>query len=75
MPQYWRVAGLSYLRYSNLCAEYLRRVLKEPARAKAMSRAGYVMVKAEWEGGKVKNRTTLQSEPTTSEGATSGAGS
>ena len=33
---FYRVAGLSYLRYSNLCADLLRNVLKEPFKAKAM---------------------------------------
>lgn len=61
MPQYWRVAGLSYLKYANICAEYVRRVLKEPERTKALSRAGYSMVKANWEGGKAVSRTTLES--------------
>jgi F-type H+-transporting ATPase subunit epsilon len=61
MPQHWRVAGLSYLKYANICAEYVRRVLKEPERTRALSRAGYSMVKADWEGGKVVSRKTLES--------------
>lgn len=60
MPQQWRVAGLTYLRYSNICADYVRRVLKEPARTKAMSRSGFSMVKSEWAGGKVKSRQTVE---------------
>ena len=27
---YWRIAGMSYLKYSNLCAEVVRGSLKEP---------------------------------------------
>jgi len=61
MPQYWRVAGLSYLQYANVCAEYVRRVLKEPERTKALSRAGYSMIKATWKDGKVASRVTLES--------------
>ncbi len=29
---------MTYLRYSNLCADFLRNVLKEPFKAKAMQR-------------------------------------
>lgn len=27
---YWRIAGMSYLKYSNMCAEVVRASLKEP---------------------------------------------
>lgn len=35
---YWRVAGLSYLQYSNLCATMLRDALKEPLKEAAKVR-------------------------------------
>lgn len=28
--QYWRIAGMSYLKYANTCAEVVRASLKEP---------------------------------------------
>jgi F-type H+-transporting ATPase subunit epsilon len=28
--QYWRIAGMSYLKYANNCAEVVRASLKEP---------------------------------------------
>lgn len=35
---WYRAAGWSYLRYSNVCADLLRNVLKEPHKAKAKLR-------------------------------------
>jgi F-type H+-transporting ATPase subunit epsilon len=35
---WYRVAGWSYLRYANVCADLLRNVLKEPYKTKAASR-------------------------------------
>lgn len=30
LQAYWRIAGMSYLKYSNMCAEVVRASLKEP---------------------------------------------
>ncbi len=38
MQETWRQVGISYLRYSNICAQVVRRSLKEPLRAKAAGR-------------------------------------
>ncbi|PNW77065.1 hypothetical protein CHLRE_10g420700v5 [Chlamydomonas reinhardtii] len=35
---FYRVAGMSYVRYANLCADYLRAVMKEPFKTKALAR-------------------------------------
>lgn len=35
---FYRVAGMSYVRYANLCADYLRGVMKEPFKTKALAR-------------------------------------
>lgn len=35
---FYRVAGMSYVRYANLCADYLRSVMKEPFKTKAQAR-------------------------------------
>jgi hypothetical protein len=34
----WRQVGISYLRYANICAQVVRRSLKEPLRSKAAGR-------------------------------------
>jgi len=62
MAQYWREAGMSFLRYGNLCAEYTRKVLKESARLKLATRNPYVMVKSEWEAGKPLNKIVIEAK-------------
>lgn len=59
MVQYWRAAGMTYLKYSTTCAELVRQALKEPIRAKVLDRAGFSMVRGEWEGGKIVQRSTF----------------
>jgi len=53
MAQYWRVAGMSYLRYCNLCAEHVRRAVKDEVKALAGRRAGWEVIRGEWEAGKL----------------------
>lgn len=48
---YWRVAGMSYLKYSNLCADMLRAALKEPAKKAAKSREAVYYRSALWKDG------------------------
>jgi hypothetical protein len=59
MAQHWRVAGMTYLRYSNTCAELLRRVIKPSVRAEVKQAVPFSMTRAEWEDGKIKKRSTL----------------
>jgi F-type H+-transporting ATPase subunit epsilon len=33
---FWRAAGMSYLKYANICADMLRSVLKDSYKAKAL---------------------------------------
>lgn len=49
---YWRVAGMSYLKYSNLCADMLRSSLKEPMKTKAKLREAVYFRAAIWKDGK-----------------------
>jgi F-type H+-transporting ATPase subunit epsilon len=35
---FYRAAGMSYVRYANICADMLRNVMKEPYKTKAMQR-------------------------------------
>ena len=62
MVQYWRAAGMTYLKYSNTCAELVRQALKEPLRSKVLNRAGFMMTKGEWEGGKIVQRSKLTAQ-------------
>jgi len=52
--QDWRQAGISYLRYANICAQVVRRSLKDPMKTKAMSRDNTDMKVTVWEGGQKK---------------------
>lgn len=52
MVQYWRAAGVSYLRYSNLCADALRSALKPAAAKKGAAKTPFSMTKSTWEAGK-----------------------
>ncbi|KAK4527920.1 hypothetical protein GAYE_SCF46G5853 [Galdieria yellowstonensis] len=66
MVQQWRAAGLTYLRYANICADFVRKALKEPKRTEALSRTGFEMTRSEWSEGKVVKRETLTQENETS---------
>lgn len=59
MVQYWRAAGMTYLKYSNTCAELVRQALKEPVRSQVLNRAGFSMIRGDWEAGKIVQRSTF----------------
>lgn len=48
---YWRVAGMSYLKYSNVCADMVRSALKEPAKAAAKAREAIYFRSSVWKDG------------------------
>lgn len=58
MVQYWRAAGMTYISYSIKCADLVRQALKEPVRSKVLSRAGFSMIRGDWEAGKIVQRST-----------------
>jgi len=62
MVQYWRAAGMTYLRYSNKCTELLRKALKEPARSKALGQVDFEVTRAQWVEGKVAERNVIGSK-------------
>lgn len=49
---FYRAAGMTYLRYANICADLLRNVLKEPAKTKAMQRGAIYFRSATFHDGK-----------------------
>ena len=49
---YWRVAGMSYLKYANLCADMVRSSLKEPNKSKAKLREAVYYRASTWKDGK-----------------------
>lgn len=48
----WRNAGLSFLKYSQLCAEHVRSALKEPMKSKKIANEGVHARIMKFEGGK-----------------------
>lgn len=63
MVQHWRAAGMTYLKYSNICADLVRRVLKDSVKAQSKKTAEYSMARSEWEAGKVVKRSELFGRP------------
>ena len=49
---FYRAAGMSYLRYANICADMLRGVLKEPFKTKALQRQVVSYRSSTWADGK-----------------------
>ena len=56
---YWRVAGMSYLKYSGLCADMVRAALKEPAKTKARTREVVFFRRADWKDGQPQKQSEL----------------
>jgi F-type H+-transporting ATPase subunit epsilon len=49
---FYRAAGLTYLRYANICADMMRSVLKEPFKGKAAQRAAISFRSSTWKDGR-----------------------
>lgn len=64
---FYRAAGLSYLRYANICADIMRSVMKEPFKTKALQRQAISFRSAVWSDGKQGPSvvTELKEVPTT----------
>lgn len=50
---FYRAAGLTYLRYANICADMMRNVLKEPFKSKALQRQTIYFRSSKWTDGKM----------------------
>eukprot|EP00241_Pyramimonas_parkeae_P013550 CAMPEP_0114244720 /NCGR_PEP_ID=MMETSP0058-20121206/11497_1 /TAXON_ID=36894 /ORGANISM="Pyramimonas parkeae, CCMP726" /LENGTH=67 /DNA_ID=CAMNT_0001357693 /DNA_START=56 /DNA_END=259 /DNA_ORIENTATION=- len=51
---YWRVAGMTYIKYANLCADVVRSALKEPHLTKAKARENVYFKTTEFLEGKAQ---------------------
>jgi len=58
----WRNSGISYLRYSNICAVVVRRTLKEPFYSQAKERDVTNMKVQKWMGGKPIAKTSMKKQ-------------
>lgn len=54
---YWRVAGMTYLKYANLCGDMVRAALKEPLKTKAAAREVVYFNSTPWASGKAGEST------------------
>ena len=61
---YWRVAGMSYLKYSNLCATMVRDALKEPLKEQAKARELVYFKNVTYKNGKPESQGALGSAVT-----------
>jgi F-type H+-transporting ATPase subunit epsilon len=60
---YWRVAGMSYLKYSGLCSDMVRAALVPELRAKARTREVVYYREAIWKEGKPEKQTIVDIVP------------
>ncbi|XP_073147090.1 ATP synthase subunit epsilon, mitochondrial [Henckelia pumila] len=58
---FWRSAGMTYITYSNLCANLVRQCLKEPYKSEALNREKVHFAVSQWVDGKPQ-KPTLRSE-------------
>ena len=49
---FWRSAGITYVAYSNVCANLLRNCLKEPHKSEALTREKVHFSRSKWTDGK-----------------------
>ncbi|KAJ0515041.1 putative H(+)-transporting two-sector ATPase [Helianthus annuus] len=49
---FWRSAGMTYITYSNICANLVRNCLKEPYKSEAISREKVHFSVTKWADGK-----------------------
>ena len=53
MVQFWRIAGLTYVQYSRICAQHLLRLLKPEYQALVAKRGEALSRVHKWEDGKM----------------------
>nr|GMC78013.1 ATP synthase subunit epsilon, mitochondrial [Ipomoea batatas] len=51
---FWRAAGMTYITYSNLCANMVRNCLKDPYKSEALSREKVHFSVSKWIDGKAE---------------------
>ena len=49
---FWRAAGMTYITYSNICANLVRNCLKEPYKSEALTREKVHFSVSKWVDGK-----------------------
>ncbi|KAK8580042.1 hypothetical protein V6N13_075514 [Hibiscus sabdariffa] len=60
---FWRAAGMTYITYSNICANLVRNCLKEPYKAEALAREKVHFSISKWTDGKPEKPTLRSDSP------------
>ncbi|KAJ8760495.1 hypothetical protein K2173_015162 [Erythroxylum novogranatense] len=60
---FWRAAGMTYITYSNICANLVRQCLKEPYKTEAISREKVHFSVSKWADGKPQKPTIRSDTP------------
>ncbi|KAL5578006.1 hypothetical protein UlMin_019705 [Ulmus minor] len=55
---FWRAAGMTYITYSNICANLVRNCLKEPHKTEALTREKVHFSVSKWTEGKPEKPIT-----------------
>ncbi|WJZ95524.1 hypothetical protein VitviT2T_014291 [Vitis vinifera] len=58
---FWRAAGMTYISYSNICANMVRNCLKEPFKSEALTREKVHFSISKWDNG-VPQKPTIRSD-------------
>jgi F-type H+-transporting ATPase subunit epsilon len=56
---FWRAAGMTYISYSNICANLVRNCLKEPFKTEALTREKVHFSISKWADGKPQKPSTF----------------
>ncbi|KAK8673732.1 hypothetical protein V6N13_112047 [Hibiscus sabdariffa] len=60
---FWRAAGMTYITYSNICANLVRNCLKEPYKTEALTREKVHFSISKWTDGKPEKPTIRSDSP------------
>jgi F-type H+-transporting ATPase subunit epsilon len=58
---FWRAAGMTYITYSNICANLVRQCLKEPYKSEALAREKVHFSISKWTDGKPQKPSMFSS--------------
>ncbi|KAG7013942.1 ATP synthase subunit epsilon, mitochondrial, partial [Cucurbita argyrosperma subsp. argyrosperma] len=59
---FWRAAGMTYITYSNICANLVRNCLKEPLKTEVLSREKVHFSISKWADGKPQKPISMRVE-------------
>ncbi|KAL6335781.1 hypothetical protein AAG906_039544 [Vitis piasezkii] len=57
---FWRAAGMTYISYSNICANLVRNCLKEPFKSEALTREKVHFSISKWDNGVPRSPPSVQ---------------